>query len=147
MGAKPPLRPKHDWSIRTKLQIGDRKPDLARFNLAIDSKLRGCDVVALKVEDVLHTETPLNARLCARKRPACRCGSRSPNKPGKQSTSTSSTSVPRIESPAPFCSLRRAGRATGLSTRQCARLVSGWILPPKWPRGRTNSRDEIEVPS
>ena len=52
IGAKPPLRPKHVWSIRTKLQIGGRARDLAMFNLAIDSKLRGCDVVALKVEDV-----------------------------------------------------------------------------------------------
>src|SRR5580704_17989747 len=42
VGAKPPLRPKHVWSIRTKLQIADRKRDLAMFNLAIDSKLRGC---------------------------------------------------------------------------------------------------------
>src|SRR3954468_22830839 len=52
IGAKPPLRPKHVWSIRTKLQIAGRTRDLAMFNLAIDSKLRGCDVVALKVEDV-----------------------------------------------------------------------------------------------
>src|SRR5258706_4615309 len=51
-GAKPPLRQKHVWSIRTKLQIEGRVRDLAMFNLAIDSKLRGCDVVALKVEDV-----------------------------------------------------------------------------------------------
>jgi integrase len=51
-GAKPPLRPKHVWSIRTKLQIEGRTRDLAMFNLAIDRKLRGCDVVALKVEDV-----------------------------------------------------------------------------------------------
>src|SRR5436190_23750870 len=51
-GAKPPLRAKHVWSIRTRLQVGGRTRDLAMFNLAIDSKLRGCDVVALKVEDV-----------------------------------------------------------------------------------------------
>src|SRR5438445_8665136 len=51
-GAKPPLQPKHVWSIRTKLQVEGRTRDLAMFNLAIDSKLRGCDVVALKVEDV-----------------------------------------------------------------------------------------------
>jgi integrase len=51
-GAKPPLRPKHVWSIRTKLQIEGRARDLAMFNLAIDSKLRGCDVVGLRVEDV-----------------------------------------------------------------------------------------------
>src|SRR6266481_8751489 len=40
VGAKPPLRPKHVWSIRTKLQVADRKRDLPMFNLAIDSKLR-----------------------------------------------------------------------------------------------------------
>ena len=52
IGAKPPLRPKHVWSIRTRLLVEGRTRDLAMFNLAIDSKLRGCDVVALKVEDV-----------------------------------------------------------------------------------------------
>ena len=51
-GAKPPLRPKHVWSIRTKLQIEGGVRDLAMFNLAIGSKLRGCDVVAIKVDDV-----------------------------------------------------------------------------------------------
>jgi hypothetical protein len=52
IGAKPPLRPSHVWSIRTKLQMAGRKRDLALFNLAIDSKLRGCDVVAVRVDDV-----------------------------------------------------------------------------------------------
>jgi integrase len=52
IGAKPPLRPSHVWSIRTKLQMKDRKRDLALFNFAIDSKLRGCDVVAVRVNDV-----------------------------------------------------------------------------------------------
>ena len=52
VGAKPPLRPSHVWSIRTKLQIEGKKRDLALFNLAIDSKLRGCDVVAVRVDDV-----------------------------------------------------------------------------------------------
>jgi integrase len=52
IGAKPPLRPKHVWSIRTKLQLEGRIRDLAMFNIAIDSKLRGCDVVALRVGDL-----------------------------------------------------------------------------------------------
>ena len=52
IGPKPPLRPKHVWSIRTRLQVEGRSRDLALFNGAIDSKLRGCDVVALGVEDV-----------------------------------------------------------------------------------------------
>ena len=52
MGAKPPLRPKHVWSIRTRLMVDGRVRDVAMFNLAIDSKLRGCDVVALKKQNV-----------------------------------------------------------------------------------------------
>ena len=52
IGPKPPLRLKHVWAIRTKLQLEKRTRDLALFNLAIDSKLRGCDVVALRVDDV-----------------------------------------------------------------------------------------------
>ena len=52
IGPKPPLRPSHVWSIRTKLQLEGRSRDLALFNLAIDSKLRGCDVVAVRVDDV-----------------------------------------------------------------------------------------------
>ena len=59
IGAKPPLLARHVWSIRTKLQIERRARELAMFNLAIDSKLRGCDVVAMKVEDVAPSGYPL----------------------------------------------------------------------------------------
>jgi hypothetical protein len=52
IGAKPPLRPGHVRSIRAKLQLKGRTGDSALFNLAIDSKLRGCDLVAMRVEDV-----------------------------------------------------------------------------------------------
>jgi integrase len=52
VGTKPLLRTKHVWSIRTKLQVNGRIRDLAMFNLAMDSKLRGCDVISLKVEDI-----------------------------------------------------------------------------------------------
>src|ERR1043166_3136552 len=45
-GAKPPVQPKHVWAIRTRLQIAGRTRDLALFHIAIDSKLRGCDVVS-----------------------------------------------------------------------------------------------------
>ncbi|MGB8710193.1 MAG: tyrosine-type recombinase/integrase [Methyloceanibacter sp.] len=51
-GAKPPLRPKHVWAVRTRLHLAGRLRDLALFNLGIDSKLRGCDVVGLKLLDV-----------------------------------------------------------------------------------------------
>jgi len=68
-GAKPPLRPKHVWSIRTKLQIEGRARDLAMFNLAIDSKLRGCDVVTIKVEDIARADIRQIARRFDRRRP------------------------------------------------------------------------------
>ena len=52
VGQKRPLRPKEVWAIRVRLQIKCRKRDLAMFNLAIDSKLRGCDLVSLRVGDI-----------------------------------------------------------------------------------------------
>jgi hypothetical protein len=52
IGQKRPLKPKDVWAIRVRLQLQDRKRDLALFNLAIDSKLRGCDLVRLQVDDV-----------------------------------------------------------------------------------------------
>ena len=52
VGQKRPLLPKHVWAIRVRLEIADNYRDLALFNLAIDSKLRGCDLVQLKVVDV-----------------------------------------------------------------------------------------------
>ena len=52
VGPKPPFKPKHIWAIRTRLQYEGRTRDLALFNAAIDSKLRGCDLVRLRVADV-----------------------------------------------------------------------------------------------
>ena len=52
IGQKRPLLPRHVWAIRVRLEIADRVRDLALFNTAIDSKLRGCDLVTLKVADV-----------------------------------------------------------------------------------------------
>ena len=54
VGQKAPLRLKDIWAIRVRLQLAERSRDLARFNLAIDSKLRGCDLVKLRVNDVCH---------------------------------------------------------------------------------------------
>ncbi|WP_321364922.1 tyrosine-type recombinase/integrase [uncultured Celeribacter sp.] len=52
VGQKRPLLPKHVWAIRVRLEIAENHRDLALFNLAIDSKLRGCDLVKLEVADV-----------------------------------------------------------------------------------------------
>lgn len=53
VGAKLPLRPMHVWAIRVRLQIARKARDLALFDIALDSKLRGCDVISLRVADVL----------------------------------------------------------------------------------------------
>lgn len=52
-GAKLALKPVHVWCIRIRLQVALKARDLALFDLALDSKLRGCDLVALKVSDLM----------------------------------------------------------------------------------------------
>ena len=75
-GPKPPLQPRHVRGIRTLLQLAGQARDLALFNLAIDSKLRACHVVSLRVEDVVHpTAIQLIARWFGRGRPAGRLSS------------------------------------------------------------------------
>ena len=54
IGQKKPLKLKEIWAIRIRLQMAERHRDLALFNLAIDSKLRGCDLTKLRVSDVTH---------------------------------------------------------------------------------------------
>src|SRR6516225_5972740 len=55
-GQKPPLKLKEIWAIRVRLQLSSNVRDLAMFNLAIDSKLRACDLTKLRVRDVCHGE-------------------------------------------------------------------------------------------
>ena len=55
IGPKPPLTLREIWTIRIRLQLAKRARDLALFNLAIDSKLRDCDLVKLQVRDVAHS--------------------------------------------------------------------------------------------
>src|SRR3954463_3638919 len=56
VGQKAPLKLKDIWAIRVRMQIRDRVRDLALFNPAIDSKLRACDLVKLRVREVSHGE-------------------------------------------------------------------------------------------
>ena len=54
VGQKAPFRLKDIWALRVRMQMENRVRELALFNLGIDSKLRGCDLVSLKVRDVCH---------------------------------------------------------------------------------------------
>jgi integrase len=60
IGQKNPLKASEVWSIRALLQQSSNKRDLALFNLAIDSKLRGCDLIALKRSDISHSNKVLS---------------------------------------------------------------------------------------
>lgn len=124
VGAKPPLRPSHVWSIRTKLQIEGKKRDLALFNLAIDSKLRGCDVVAVRVDDVAPSGYAIDRAAIRQKKTG---------RPVRfELTDQTRQAIDEY--------LRLTGRKTGqflfagrgnsdrgLTTRQYARLVLEWV--------------------
>jgi integrase len=124
VGAKPPLRPKHVWSIRTRLMVEGRTRDLALFNLAIDSKLRGCDVVALKVEDVApggYTVERATVRQRKTGRPVKFELTEQTRQAIEDYLRTSGKKVGEFL----FSSRRHSGRC--ITTRQYARLVSEWI--------------------
>ncbi len=124
IGQKPPLRPKHVWSIRTRLQMDERTRDLAMFNLAIDSKLRGCDVVALKVEDVTSSGYALD-RATVRQKKTGRPVRFELTEQTRQAIDDYIRAAGR--KPGEFLFAGRRGPNRPLSTRHYARLVSTWI--------------------
>ncbi len=124
IGQKPPLRLSHVWSIRTKLQIEGRTRDLALFNLAIDSKLRGCDVVAVRVDDVAPNGYTLDRATVRQKKTG-----RPVRFELTEQTRQALDDYLRLRGrrAGDFLFAGRGGRGRGLTTRQYARLVSTWI--------------------
>lgn len=123
-GAKPPLRPKHVWSIRSKLQLDNRVRDLAMFNLAIDSKLRGCDVVALKVEDVAPHGQAVD-RATVRQKKTGRPVRFELTEPTREAVDAYLRQTSRR--PGEFLFPGRGEPNRSMTTRQYARLVGQWI--------------------
>jgi integrase len=122
-GAKPPLQPKHVWAIRTRLQIARRIRDLALFNLAIDSKLRGCDLVSIAVEDIApHGYTLNRATIRQRKtgRPV-RFEITEQTRQAVEDLLTASRSAPGRYL------FRGQRQDRHLTTRQYARLLTEWL--------------------
>jgi len=68
VGQKAPLKPKDIWAIRIHLQNAHAVRDLAMFNLAIDSKLRGCDLFSLRVRDVTHKSQVLSRAMVVQRK-------------------------------------------------------------------------------
>lgn len=123
IGAKPPLRPSHVWSIRTKLQMADRKRDLALFNLAIDSKLRGCDVVAVRVDDVAPSGYSMDRATIRQKKTG-----RPVRFELTDQTRQAIDEYLRLtgRKPGQFLFAGRGDKG-GLTTRQYTRLVQEWV--------------------
>jgi integrase len=123
-GQKPPLKPREIWAIRVRLQLGHSFRDLALFNLAIDSKLRGCDLVGLKVQDIApcghvssraivmqrKTQRPVQFELTDQTREAA----------------TEWIAAARLR-PDQHLFPSRVSHSPHISTRQYARIVRRWV--------------------
>jgi hypothetical protein len=123
-GPKPPLRPSHVWAIRAKLDLEKRTRDLAMFNLAIDSKLRGCDLVALRVDDVAPNGYAKD-RANIRQRKTGRPVRFELTEPTREALDNYLRGTNRKAGEYLFPGGRNSDRP--LSTRQYARLVSKWV--------------------
>ena len=124
IGQKPPLKLKEIWAIRIRLQIANNLRNLALFNLAIDSKLRGCDLVKIRVLDVAHgdrvskramimqqkTQQPVQFEITEQTREAI----------------SNWISHTQLKSHDPLFP-SRFKNSPHLSTRQYARIVKSWV--------------------
>ena len=124
LGQKPPLKLKEIWAIRIRLQLARQARELGLFNLAIDSKLRGCDLVGLRVHDVVHgsrvaaraivmqkkTERPVQFEITEQTRDAI----------------TAWISAAHLK-PEQFLFPSRVSESPHLSTRQYSRIVGSWV--------------------
>ncbi|MEE4236373.1 MAG: tyrosine-type recombinase/integrase [Anderseniella sp.] len=122
-GQKPPLQPKHVWAIRTRLQLANKTRDLALFNLAIDSKLRGCDVVRLLAEEIAPNGICID-RATIRQRKTGRPVKFEITEQTRQSVQALLKARKHDQSPYLFPS--RDNAYAHISTRQYSRLVSSW---------------------
>lgn len=124
IGQKAPLKAREVWAIRTHLQMVKRIRDLALFNLGFDSKLRGCDLVALRVPDICHGDRVASRAMVMQ---------RKTQRPVQfEITQTTRESVEawiqrgHLRSD-DFLFPSRVSASPHLGTRQYARIVHGWV--------------------
>jgi len=125
IGQKPPLKLQEIWSLRTRLQLADKTRELALFDLALDSKLRGCDLVALHVSDVAHGGRVLSRATVVQQKT-------------KQPVRFELTDQTRAAAGAWIAAAKLSGgdylfpsrlaQSPQLSTRQYARIVTEWAV-------------------
>jgi integrase len=125
VGQKAPLRLRDIWAIRVRLQLRRATRDLALFDLAIDSKLRACDLVKLRVRDVAHGDR-VAQRTTVLQQKTQRPVQFEITEQTRTSISAWMAQVPlRPES---FLFPNRLHDSLHLSTRQYARIVDQWIV-------------------
>lgn len=124
IGAKPPLRLKHVWAIRSTLHLSGRIRDLALFNLGIDSKLRGCDLVSLRVADIAPRGYSVD-RATVRQKKTGRPVKFELTEQTREAVDAYLKATAR--QPAQFLFAGRKGADRHLTTRQYARLLDGWL--------------------
>jgi integrase len=124
LGQKPPLKLKEIWAIRIRLQLTHRARELALFNLAIDSKLRGCDLIGLHVHDVVQGSRVAPRAIVMQKK----------TQRGVQFEVTEQTRDAVADwiatahlKPEQFLFPSRVSESPHLSTRQYSRIVQSWV--------------------
>ena len=124
LGQKPPLKLKEIWAIRIRLQLAKRTRELALFNLAIDSKLRGCDLVGLRVHDVVQGSRVAPRAIVMQKktqRPA-------QFEITEQTRDAVAAWIATAHlKPEQFLFPSRVSASPHLSTRQYSRIVGSWV--------------------
>ena len=123
-GQKPPLKLPEIWAIRIHLQIAKRHRDLALFNLAIDSKLRACDLLKLKVSDISQGNHVTSRAMVVQQK----TGQPVQFEITGQTRQTVSAWIRHAD----LCSSdhlfpSRIHRSAHLSTRQYTRIVESWV--------------------
>ena len=124
VGQKPPLRLKEIWAIRIRLQLAKRARELALFNLALDSKLRGCDLVSLRVGDVAQ-----GSRVSARAMVLQRKTQRPVQfELTEQTREAVAAWIAKAQlRPGDYLFPSRTRRSPHISTRQYARIFDQWV--------------------
>ena len=124
IGPKPPLKLREIWAIRIRLQLAQRVRDLALFNLSIDSKLRGCDLVRLQVRDVAHSGRVIPRATVMQQK----TGQAVKFELTEQTREAVEAWIAKAQlGSSKFLFPSRTTRSPHISTRQYARIVKSWV--------------------
>lgn len=133
VGQKSPFKLREIWAIRVRMQLAHRDRDLALFNLALDSKLRACDLTKLRVSDICHGST-VATRAIIMQQKTSRPVQFEITEPTRESLSTW-IGAAGIE-PNDFVFPSRLHDSPHLSTRQYARIVESWVTELEMDRSK-----------